>query len=101
MNKIYIVTTFRSTKPTDMNRHRVGWFHKFKDAGRVLLKNSGDVYEDGYYPFAMIEEVKEGAYPYDDERVWFYQWDKEKKRYCPIDRPEELGVMFILLSDRR
>ena len=91
MNKIYVVATFCSTKPTDMNRRRVGWFQKFKDAERVLSKNSGDVYEDGYYPFAMIEEVEEGVYPY-NEHVWFYQWDKEKKRYCPIDRPKELRV---------
>ena len=73
-----------------INKHRgirtVGYFSKYEDALEVVTKNYGDIYEEGYYPYALIENVPEGLYKYDTEPQWF-KWDIDGYKQC--DTPEE------------
>ena len=92
MDKIWVVVTCRTldTKNEKFRDSRnVGWYNDLQEADKVLLNNYGDVYEDGYYPYAIIEQVPQGLYPI-CETALFYRWDKDKKRYIQIEKPEEL-----------
>jgi hypothetical protein len=86
MKTIHTVTTVRNRGE---HPRCVAWFEKRADALDVVEKNRGDIYEEGYYPYAIIEELQEGLYAIDpdDYRQWF-QWDYSSKKYVPCDTPE-------------
>lgn len=74
MEHIYAITTIglpdRDTQPHDITvneiRYRVrtvGVYKSEEDARRVLTSNWGGLSEDGYYEFAIIEELPFGLYP--------------------------------------
>ena len=71
----------------------VGFFHELENAHEWLRLNEGDINEDGYYPFAVIEEVKPGFYTFPREERW-YQWNKDTKRYVPCEKPERFKSTF-------
>lgn len=90
--RIFTVTTIRRVDPNSgigFGARTVGWYKKYKKAEECVLKNFGDIYECGYYPYAVIEEVEEGLYPY-NENTWWFAWDQDKKAYLPIEKPEKL-----------
>ena len=64
MKKIYLVATFRKidAKYGVEGSRTVGWFPTKKDAMKCVLENWGDIYEDGWYPYAVIEDVQPGLY---------------------------------------
>lgn len=94
---IYIITTLTTNyNPTlddtvILRRRCVGYYPYLSDATRCILENWGDIYENGYYSHAVIEEVKPGLYNY-DRREWWYKWhrNEEKPGYYLIDKPEGL-----------
>jgi len=84
MKTAYFVTTIRK----NFQCRTVGWYSELKDAEECVEKNYCDIYEDGYYPFAVIEEVKEGIYPIPGESEQWYEWDKSKEQYIKCEKPE-------------
>ena len=82
--KIYTVTTLR-----ELNTHgrTVGYFSDMEEAQEAVERNSCDIYESGYYPYAVVEEVEDGLYPYCPKAQW-YQWNGG--RYVKIPKPEGL-----------
>lgn len=87
-SKIYTVTTIRSIAENEPSGSRcVGWFHECDIAIMCLVKDYADLWELGFYPYAVIETVPEGLYPHDMNPLWF-AWHDETKGYEPIDRPE-------------
>ena len=94
MKNIYTVCTIsiesqdpELTKDGYFSTRTVGWFSSKKDAEECVLNNYGDIYEDGCYQYATIEEAHEGLYPY-IEKSWWFKWDREKGGYQPIKKPE-------------
>lgn len=69
MNVIYTVTVlhYGSTKESpqrEPSRPRVwGWYASIHDAEIAILTNATDMFECGYYNYAIIEEVDEGVLP--------------------------------------
>jgi len=60
--------------------HRVvGWFYDKADAIETIEGNYGDLYERSSWPYAVVEEVTEGQYPY-CEKSWWYSWRGRKYR---------------------
>ena len=56
-----------------------------------VMKNAVDMFEDGYYNYAVITFVEEGFYPSQAEQSWF-KYEKGKVELLPIyRRPEEIG----------
>lgn len=88
MGKIFTVTTVRrANNPLCASPRTVAWYKTFKSAERAILNNACDMYEDGYYPYAVIEEIGPGMYPEVKKETWF-EWDTNKKAYVPCKKPE-------------
>ncbi len=83
---IYAITTLNTLD----GRRTVGWFKKLEVAKEEVENNSCDIYENGHYPFCVIEEIPEGIYSYGKE--YWYQWigTHEKGAYQVVDKPDEL-----------
>ena len=64
---MYFITTI-SEKHGD---RCVGYVSKLEDAISIVEQNQCDLWEAGYYPYAVIEHVKEGIYQYDQDPLWF------------------------------
>lgn len=83
---IYAVTTVRHSLMA--GKRSVGFFHEFKTAEDHLRSNAYDINECGYYPYAVIEEVKPGFYTFPRKEHWF-RWDADNEHFVPlIDKPE-------------
>ena len=63
----------------------VGYYTKWFKAIKAVENNNFDLNEAGYYPYAVIENVKEGIYQYDFKPLWFKFNDKTEK-YEKIDK---------------
>lgn len=87
---MYFVTTI------DNDRTRcVGYFKNFNKAEEIIINNVGDIYEDGYYKWAIIEKIEEGLYQHDLKPIW-YEWDKDLGQYkklakCPAEFKNLVG----------
>jgi hypothetical protein len=91
---IYTITTIR--EPADKipagQPRCVGFYYSKDIAIEAVEHNSCDIYEEGYYPYAVVEEYHQGIYAFPKE-VWF-KWDKKKKGYVRIKtRPKEFKFM--------
>ena len=68
----------------------VGYFFDLKEAIDCVLKNWGDIYENGHYNHAVIESVSPGIYSYPRGELW-HVWRKgDKPGYQLINKPEGL-----------
>lgn len=94
--KVYFISTYRDIKPDKLGYvdnggadRVVGYFFSFEEAEEAVLNNWGDLYEDGYYEYAVIEGLEDGLYSV-DLHPQFYKWegDKETGGYKKIERPE-------------
>ena len=64
----------------------VGYVSKLEDAIDIVESNSGDLNEAGYYPHAVIENVEEGIYQYDQNPIWF-KFNEDTELYEKSERP--------------
>ena len=86
--KLYFVATVGKIDSYGAKGTRVvGYFKTLADAKYCIEHNCGDIYEDGYYPYALIEAVEPGLYPTTFDSIW-YKWDKDG--YKSIEKPVEL-----------
>lgn len=65
----------------------VGYVSSYEEAISIVEKNCCDLYEAGYYPYAVIENVEEGLYQYDFNPTWF-TYNEELDEYEKSDRPD-------------
>ena len=92
MNEIYVVTTIKfglkelTVGPNKgkkvfaiLDRRAVGWWETKEKAIQIVERNQGDIYEHGSYPYAVVEKVEQGLYPYCGESWWF-KWSNKKYR---------------------
>lgn len=80
---IYTITTIRYGG--DMRT--VGFVYNLEAAKTIIVENYGDIYEEGYYPFALIEEVRGGIYNVNRKEFW-YKWSHETHKYEPTSKPD-------------
>ena len=67
-----------------------GYFRKLDEAFECISHNRGDIFEDGYYNYAVIERIGQGLYPTVDEIQWFF-YDSADGSITTVTRPEVLG----------
>ena len=94
MKKIvnYFITMFQGWDKYGTKGSRcVGYFPKYSEAREEVINNALDIYEDGYYPYAVIEAVEPGIYSICEVPI-FFKFNKETKKYEPIECPEELRI---------
>lgn len=104
--KLYALTTVREKEA--LNRYRkpymaddsrcIGIYTELEIANEAVLENYGDMYEEGYYPWAIIEALEsDSVYGIPDkiEQYWF-EWLVEKEGYQAIETPERFKqtIMF-------
>ena len=94
--KAYFVATANDIKSDKLGwidwgkGHRVvGWYPSLKKAIEAVEENHGDIYEYGFYKYAIIEGLEPGLYP-DCFNPIFYKWEGsiESGGYKKIERPE-------------
>ena len=83
---IYTITTIRYSGNYDSRC--VGFFHEKEWAIQAVKENLGDINEDGYYRYCVIEEVRPSIYQYDDNAMWF-TWNNSKHEYEQCEKPEK------------
>lgn len=66
----------------------VGYYKHYDTAKHHMMKNHCDIFEMGYYQYAVINEIKPGIYPEVNELQWFV-YDDERV-FTLNDRPVEL-----------
>lgn len=89
---IFTITTLKIESGLISRSRTVGYTMTFSAAEKIVNKNSGDIYEDGYYNYAVIEAVEEGIYQYDENPKWF-KWDKTKMGFYECERPNIPGMI--------
>jgi hypothetical protein len=93
-----------STMIPGPHRRTVGFFWTLEQAEEVLVNDYGDLDEEMYYPWAVIEEVCPGVYP-DVRSQRYWEYDRQAERWkkadgCPASlqahmRPDSRGVRFV------
>lgn len=68
---MYFITTLRICGNIVDDCRTVGYFSSYGEAYRLCMKNAYDIFEDGYYQYAVITFVEEGMYPNTTEQQWF------------------------------
>lgn len=85
--KIYTITTLRAGAWISGGLRNIGFFPTAEEAKIEVENNSCDMYEEGYYPFVVIEEYGPGIY-YHPKQIQWYEWNREKGGYVEIDMPD-------------
>jgi hypothetical protein len=80
MKHIYAVVTI---KKDHSDQRVVGWFPTKERAEKIVLGNYGDIYECGWYPFVVIEEVYPGLYPVVETKFWFKWYKRSNTNMFP------------------
>lgn len=68
---MYFISTLRVLDTVVDDCRTVGYFNSYGDAYDCCAKNVYDIFECGYYNYAVITYVEEGLYPNTVEQQWF------------------------------
>ena len=91
--KIYLVATIRDIDVEGTRGSRtVGYFETPEDARKCIEENWGDIYENGYYKYAVIEDAEPGLYSTAESSPIFFKW--KDGGFKEIERPVELQHIF-------
>lgn len=87
--KVYFVSTIINIDiEGTIGTRTVGYFEDLETARQCIEENWGDIYEDGYYKYAVIEDVEPGLYMSGSATPIFFKWIDGK--YQEIEKPAEL-----------
>lgn len=82
---MYFITTIDSKRD---DRRCVGYLKDFEEAEITVFENAMDICET-CYDYAVIENIPEGLYQYDQNAKW-YKWNDLEEKYEKIEsRPEK------------
>ena len=85
---MYFITTIETKKGDIKDTRCVGYYKTFEKAEEAVLDNACDIWET-CYDYAVIENVEEGLYQYDQNPVW-YKWDDLNEEYVKMEgKPEQ------------
>jgi len=89
MDKYYAVTTLNLNEGEHRSR-LVGCFPKLEEAQQCCTENWGDIYENGWYPYVVVEELEWGLYPDSIGKRWFYNWlgTVDEGKFVKCEPPE-------------
>jgi hypothetical protein len=89
----YTITTLEPNKKSGIKHCRcIGLAVDKMRAIDIVSHNCGDINENGYYTYAVVERIEPGLYPAVLEAIWF-KWNKNKKRYDGCTVPKEFAHM--------
>lgn len=86
---MYLVITMYVSRDGQWIRERCpGYYRHIETAINRVLVNAGDMFERGYYNYALILKLDQGLYPQGEEVYWFKYGSEGDIDYC--SRPEGL-----------
>lgn len=68
-----------------------GFRYSLEEAKEVVEENMCDIFEY-CYKYAVIEELEPYLYP-ERKNVWWYKWDNEKEKYCPVENNDTIEIL--------
>ena len=90
---MYFVTTLRVLDKVIDDCRTVGYYKDYDKAFDACRNNICDIFEDGYYNYAVITFLEEGLYPDGAEQQWF-KFNKTNSADPILEyhkRPDEIG----------
>ena len=87
---MYFLTTIRITGSIIDDCRTIGFNSSYGDLYRSVMNKAVDMFENGYYQYAVITFIEEGFYPNEKEQQWF-KYNKDNVIISSIERPEILG----------
>ena len=85
---MFFITTIRVCGGEIDNSRTVGYYKKYDKALSTVVYNICDIFEDGYYQYALISRLSEGLYPTPTFKKYF----KYTNGYVEeIAQPEEFN----------
>jgi hypothetical protein len=96
---IFVITTLRNPEGKNLfpsPPRAVGFYYKLQDSISAIEDNFCDIYEDGYYPIVVIEEVYAGIYTLisNISKEYWFKWNVKKDKYCKIKKPSVFSHMI-------
>ena len=84
---MFFITCFSNFESEYLDNYRTfGYFSELAMCIQALHENWADMNE-GYYTYAVIEEISEGIHSHAKQIAWFY-WDEEKEGFYETEKPE-------------
>lgn len=87
METIFVVATIRR----NCQSRTIGWYSNFEEAEKAILEDHCNLWEDGYWHYASIEEVTFGVYPIPPKSEQWYRNRNEK--IIKVDKPERFKIV--------
>jgi hypothetical protein len=85
---MYFISTIKLTDCGIIDDQRpVGYYYEYKDAEIQIENNRCDIFECGYYKYAVIIKIDKGLYPNTEEMQWF-EFCKITDSVIKIDKPQ-------------
>lgn len=91
-----ILTVYVSDRGAWVRERCPGYYRHIETAINRILVNSGDIFECGYYNYAVIVKVDQGLYPHQEEVHWFEYGFEGDINYCsrPLRQDQHLPVII-------
>ncbi len=86
----FVITVNFDREYRYMERERVvGFYDKQIKASTRILENACDIFEDGYYQYAVIQYIEEGLYP-NTKVIQWYKYDRITREVKPCRAPKTI-----------
>ena len=89
---VYMVTCIYKAKSARNHSHARCWGFSFslEEVTKWVLGNATDMFEQGYYNYAVIEQVPAGLLPFAKPIAWYkYAYSKDEETIVPMQaRPD-------------
>lgn len=84
---MFLIRTLKIDNKGKMHHDRApGYFYRVETAFECISNNRGDIFEDGYYNYAVIEDIEGGLYPNIEEVQWFY-YNRKDRSILTVEKP--------------
>ena len=84
---MFFITCFSNFESEYLDNYRTfGYFSELAMCIQALNENWADMNE-GYYTYAVIEELSEGIHSHAKQIAWF-RWDEEREGFYETEKPE-------------
>lgn len=93
---MYFITTIRyieTDNEAQNDARTIGYFRTFAEAHDKVMSNAGDMFECGYYQYAVISRMGQGLYRMPQEIQWYSSHRDERGTVDSVvtdAKPEEL-----------
>ena len=89
---MYFIVTIRTLDRIVDDQRCVGYYKRYSPTHDKVMNNNCDIFEDGYYRYAVIIKVDQGLYPDRTEVQWFERYVDGS--VATIERPERLDGWY-------